>query len=390
MYTFLKTLLIVFACFTIKQSSAQTFETNMRKAYILLSIAQERDRQTAEILDDIKTKRIRVEEDLIDAQENPQTISKIEKDKLQTQLKSLKKQESQSTKKRIDASLYLTEITDLIKGNEQKRAKYIADYEKKHGNLDNAVTIDSNNPTVIPAQQERPTDKIAVLEKETSENKTEKTKKKEKPQTTKKSKTDTKKRENNESGSIQVGQIRKYDAKEDVSINPPVPECVVTFDGIDDFTKKKKRELASQSFFRHTEDFMKAALKDKDYISCDISASRIQGGYYFMNLNFTILTKEAQKSFGFLDKGSLFVFKLINGEIVSLYNAKTDIGTVDANNGTTSYRVGLQLNGAEVKALTSSELDIVRVAWSTGYEDYEIFKMDILMNMFRCLDKENK
>ena len=390
MYSFLKTLFIVIACFSIQQLPAQSFESNMRKAYILLSIAQERDRQTAEILDDIKTKRIRVEEDLIDAQENPQSISKIEKEKLQTQLKSLKKQEAQATKKRIDASLYLTEITELIKANEQKRAKYIADYEKKYGNLDNAITIESNNLPNITKDDNQPVDKIALLEKEPTNVKNEKPKKKDKPQSIKKSKTDTKKQETNSSSQSQIVQYRKYDAKTDVAINPPARDCIVTFDGIDDFTKKKKREIALQSFFRHTEDFMKPAMKDKDYINCDISASRIQGGFYFINLNFTILTKEAQKSFGFLDKGALFVFKLINGEIVSLYNTKTDIGTVDVNNGTTIYRVGLQLNGAEVKALTSTEMDVVRVAWSTGYEDYEIFNMDILINLFKCLDKENK
>ena len=390
MYTFLKTLFIVIACFSVQRLSAQSFESNMRKAYILLSIAQERDRQTAEILDDIKTKRIRVEEDLIDAQENPRSISKIEKEKLQSLLKSLKKQEAKATKVRIDASLYLTEVTDLIKANEQKRAKYIADYEKKYGNLDNVITVESNNPPNITQEESRPIDKIAVLEQEAADTKAAKTEKKDTPQSTKKRKKDTQKSTINDTPQPQIPQYRTYDAKSDVAINPPAPDCVVTFDGIDDFTKKKKKEIGFQSFFRHTEDFMKPAMKDKDYINCDISASRIQGGFYFINLNFTILTKEAQKSFGFLDKGSLFVFKLINGEIVSLYSTKTDIGTVDANNGTTIYRVGVQLNGAEVKALTSSELDVVRVAWSTGYEDYEIFNMDILINMFKCLDKENK
>ena len=146
-----------------------------------------------------------------------------------------------------------------------------------------------------------------------------------------------------------------------------------------------------QILFRHTEDFMRATLpKDKEYINCEVIASRVQGGFYYLNLSFTILTKEAQKSFGFLDKGTSFVFKLMNGRIITLTNSKTDIGVVDINNNTTVYRAQLQINSSDVKSLIESELDIFRVAWSAGYEDYEIYNMDVLQNIMKCLDKETK
>ncbi len=389
MHSFLKSILIIIAFCAVEKSFAQEFETNMRKAYILLSIAQERDRQTAEILDEIKTKRIRVEEDLIDAQENPAVITKKDKEKLQNQLKTIKKQESEATKKRINAGLYLTEITDLIKGDPKKRSKYIADYEKKNGSLDNVVLINNQQDKIWnkPETDNITTDKIAELEKNNppidEKSSGSGDNKKDVPKS--KKKTDKKTTEANT-----TTPIRKYDPKNDVMLNPPIANCVVSFDGTDEFTQKKKKEIALQPFFRHTEEFMKPAMKGKDYISCDISAARIQGGFYFLNLTFTILSKEAQKSFGFLDKGTLFVFKLINGEIISLSNVKTDIGVVDVINGTTVYKVTLQLNGAEARTLTSNELDIVRVAWSAGYEDYEIYNMDILMNIFKCLDKETK
>ena len=48
------------------------------------------------------------------------------------------------------------------------------------------------------------------------------------------------------------------------------------------------------------------------------------------------------------------------------------------------------MQNGDAKALMDTELDVVRVAWSAGYEDYEIYYMDVLMNLFKCLDKENK
>jgi hypothetical protein len=387
---------ILFFClflFNFQKTYAQEFETNMRKAYLLLTIAQERDRQALEILDDIKTKRIRNEEDIIDSQENPKSITKKDKEKLTNQLKMYKKQEADALKNRREASAFLTEITELIKAPEKKRAKYIADYEKKNGSFD---YIKSTDNTVVNTQtppqdsantgqsDTQSSDKVAVLETDpnvpvvidSKSGSSSEGKKYDKP----KKGTPT----------TPTNQPRKYDPKLDVMLNPPVADCKLAFDGVDKFTQRKKRETMPQILFRHTEDFMKSTMKDKDYINCEAMASRVQGGFNYLNLTFTIMTKDAQKSFGFLDRGTLFVFKLINGKIVTLTNTKTDIGIVDANNGTTTYRAQLQMQNGDAKALMETELDVVRVAWSAGYEDYEIYYMDVLMNLFKCLDKENK
>ena len=387
---------ILFFClflFNFQKTYAQEFETNMRKAYLLLTIAQERDRQALEILDDIKTKRIRNEEDIIDAQENPKSITKKDKEKLTNQLKIYKKQEADALKNRREASAFLTEITELIKAPEKKRAKYIAEYEKKNGSFD---YIKSTDNTVVNAQTpaqdsasivqlDTPTsDKVAGLETDPNNAPLIIDTKSGKPSENKKN--DKSKKD----ASTPSNLHRKYDPKLDVMLNPPVADCKLAFDGVDKFTQRKKRETMPQILFRHTEDFMKPTMKDKDYINCEAMASRVQGGFNYLNLTFTIMTKDAQKSFGFLDRGTLFVFKLINGKIVTLTNTKTDIGIVDANNATTTYRAQLQMQNGDAKALMETELDVVRVAWSAGYEDYEIYYMDVLMNLFKCLDKENK
>ena len=94
MFKSLFTKLIVIAIILLKlqTASAQSFETVMRKSYVLLTIAQERDRQAAENLDDIKTRRIRAEEDYVDLQEHNK-IPKKEREKAENQIKLLRKQE---------------------------------------------------------------------------------------------------------------------------------------------------------------------------------------------------------------------------------------------------------------------------------------------------------
>lgn len=396
----IKILLAVFILLQTQTGKAQQFETVMRKAYFLLTIAQERDRQAAEKLDDFKTRRIRAEEDFVDTDENSK-MSKKDRDNAEKQIKLLRKQEAEAQKDRRAANGFLTEVMEIIKAPEKKRLKYIVDYEKKSGQLEGEIStpVTTETPTpvntepVVAVENTQPVETMAQSETVEPEpvdrEKPTKKGKKQKNEPKKEVKKEPKK--NNKTTPLVAKQLAKYSPQTDIALNPPTPDCVLAFDGLDNFTQRKRRETIPQILFRHTEDFMRATLpKDKEYITCEVIASRVQGGFYYINLSFTILTKEAQKSFGFLDKGTPFVFKLTNGRIISLSNSKTDIGVADINNNTTVYRAQLQLSGSDVKSLTDSELDIFRVAWSAGYEDYEIYNMDILQNLLRCLDKETK
>ena len=169
-------------------------------------------------------------------------------------------------------------------------------------------------------------------------------------------------------------------------ISPPNLPCSIASNGVDNFTGKTKKETTPQVLLTFTDDFMRPQLKDKEFVTCMASASRLQGGFYFLTLRFEIATKEAQRSFGFLDRGVPFSFKLLNGRNINLPNTKTDIGVVDVQKGTTTYVATFQLYSSDVKNLTSAELDQVRVAWSAGLDDYEIYNINVLRRIFACLE----
>jgi hypothetical protein len=182
-------------------------------------------------------------------------------------------------------------------------------------------------------------------------------------------------------------QYAKYDPLLDPSITPPRLPCAVAFEGKDAFTNSYKKELKSQMLFTHTEDFMRNALGNKEYITCKVQVTEVQGGYRYLNLNITIASREAQRSFGFIDKGSPIIFKLMNGTNVTLLNTKTDLGLVNTENNTTTYNLSMLINKNDSRSLQNSELDVVRMAWSAGYEDYNILWTDVLQNLFRCIEK---
>lgn len=472
---------------------------DQKKAEALLVLAQERDRVAAEALEEVKSKRTRLEEDLIDADENP-NFPKTERKKMEAEVKLLKNREKELVQKRQYANNLLLDVTEVLKAIPKKRAKFIADYEAVYGVIDlnspmgqdpvfstaTAPAVTSSTPETTqtaseetpktvekkektkkpkkekpesaskkelahesqavvstePAQpntpqnepiislpsEPRPNEPVAMKgEKNQSKNKKSKSARTDtppshltdkpstdvgatpsnapnepgqKPEPTgnqaqvedKKVKAETKKKKETANTATAPAPVfinyREYTPKEDVLLNPPsTTDCQLVFDGIDSFTGKKKEETAPILLFAQTDDFMRPAMKDgKEYVSCDISATRVEGArFVYLNLTITIQTKDAQRSFGFLDRNSAVIFKFINGKRQTYFTTKTDIGTVDIEKGTTIFRI--QIPVTDPNELLQSELDAVRIAWSAGYEDYEIFNMTILESLINCLNK---
>jgi hypothetical protein len=434
----------------------------LRKANRLLSVAQERNRLASEALEEVKSYRLRLEEDLTDLQDNKK--AKAERTKIETEVKGLRKKEEALLQKKKYANNLLSDVTDILLVAPPKRAKYIQEYEKRFGPIILATTNIDVAPDTPPSVETKKADPIAQLESQSAnpppivENKVivkekKKSKKVVKKETKPKSKKEKQPQPPTPSESIPIVSetpvapqtdiavaaiepktetqsepkvdiiapnvspdvsprkpkkgkkptnekvvktessktmmtYKKYDIKDDVMVlTPASADCNLAFDGMDNFTGKKKQETTPIVLFTHTDDFMRPAMKNKEFVTCEANAIRIEGSRtVYINLTFTILSKDAQRTFGFLDRGAMIIFRFINGKKVTLSTGKTDIGAVDIDKGTTTFRAQLAI--LETVELTASELDAVRVSWSIGYEDYEIYDMDVLRNLFKCLDKK--
>lgn len=161
-------------------------------------------------------------------------------------------------------------------------------------------------------------------------------------------------------------------------------KCVVQSDSIDEASGRRRIVLAPALIFTHTDPDLRPYFKNKELITCYGILSKIDA-YVYLTIEFQIASSHSQSNFGVLQSGSLFRLKLLNGEYVSLYNIKSDKGRIDAYSGNTIFTGQYALGKDEIKMLQSSELDKVRILWSTGYEDYDVYKIDFFKDHLDCL-----
>jgi len=181
------------------------------------------------------------------------------------------------------------------------------------------------------------------------------------------------------------GMVNKRPSQYDYKAYLSEPfDCQAEVDTVDLATGRRRIELRPSLLFTHTDPDLRPYFKDKDLITCYGRLSKI-GPYIYLTVNFHIASSHSQNNFGLLQEGSLFRLKLFDGEFVSLYNIKADKGHIDPYSGHTIFTGQYALGKTEIKKISHAELDKIRVLWGTGYEDYEVYHMDILIKQINCL-----
>lgn len=183
-------------------------------------------------------------------------------------------------------------------------------------------------------------------------------------------------------------ELKMEREKMDVMLFPPQPPCNLAYSGIDEFSGKIRKEVAKELFFSFTSDKMKPYFKEKDYLTCKGGLSSISGGVYSLNLEIEVASESAQREFGFLEKGAVLIVKMIDGSSIRLVNRKTDMGSLNPLLKSVVFKPQYLIGANQVKDLSKGEVDKVRIVWSLGYDDYEIYELDFFKNQFRCLEEK--
>ncbi len=366
---------------------AQTPEETSKKLTDLYGLALIKERQNDKDIESVKKQRETAEEDLKDVGDDKDISAEVLKTKKKLLNQLVQKQKFLSVEQHENKKL-VAKIGNLINEDASNQEKFIADYEAKNGAIGLPATTIYDEILAPISTKSDDADKGGMNPMAKTENvnqeKDERTITEETAAVTEKGK--PKKKKISEKKVIEKLITLEYDEKTDVMIHPPVKPCRIAFDSTDVFTGKRKKESARTLFFTQTDDLLKKMMKDKDYITCYATATRIQGGITFLNLTFIIQSKETQKVFGFLEKGSPIAFRLMNGHTLNFTNSSTDIGAVDFLRNTTTFQASIQLYTNDIKSIIASELDQVRVAWSAGVDDYEIYDVNILKNLLRCVE----
>lgn len=164
-------------------------------------------------------------------------------------------------------------------------------------------------------------------------------------------------------------------------------QCKYAFNGKDPVTGHQRKDLEAQHLFSFTDEKLRMFLKDKEYLSCKGYLSSMDGGYRFLTLEFSFSTPNAKEAYGFIEKGSVLTIRLINGDFINLRSGSMDRGSFNLKEKMLTYQVNYPIAQDQLSFLEKSEVDKIRVFWSSGYEEYEVYQLDFFMNQLSCLDK---
>ena len=138
-------------------------------------------------------------------------------------------------------------------------------------------------------------------------------------------------------------------------------------------------------FFSFTPKKLKEHFQESAFITCNAQLAKTDK-LYFINLEIQIQTKTARDTYGGIDKAAALRLELINGDKLLAYNVKRDYGTLSADEESVIYNVIYSLDSDDIKSLSKLDLDKIGIIWSTGYEDYEVFQTDFILNHINCLN----
>ena len=172
----------------------------------------------------------------------------------------------------------------------------------------------------------------------------------------------------------------------DLILNPPAAPCNIVYDGKDDRTGRSRRDVRQQLLFTYTDDRLRPYLKEKEYLRCEGYLSAIGGGFRYLTLVFTFAYPNAREAYGFIEKGSILTIKQLNGNYVNLFSGKMDRGAYNTKTETLTYRVHYPIDRGQLSLLKTGEVDAIRVFWSSGYEEYEVFQLDFFRTQMDCLE----
>ena len=162
--------------------------------------------------------------------------------------------------------------------------------------------------------------------------------------------------------------------------------CEIVFDGFDEDLKSKRKETQAQQLFGHTHPRLRRHFKDGDYLSTKAALAKIDGDYYLM-LTIDIASKSATKNYGAISPKERTRFRFVDGKSMYLRPLYLQKGSLQEYTGHTIYKPIYRLSKDDFKLLEKVELDDVGLMWTSGFESYEVYHIDVLQNLAKCLKK---
>jgi hypothetical protein len=100
-----------------------------------------------------------------------------------------------------------------------------------------------------------------------------------------------------------------------------------------------------------------------------------------------IASRDAARNYGYIERGALVKLVGINGAHINLAVSSTAVMSVEPETGKVIYEFVCPLSKKDVKSLKKTPLDFMGIMWTSGFETYNIYEVDIIMQQIQCLNK---
>ena len=145
------------------------------------------------------------------------------------------------------------------------------------------------------------------------------------------------------------------------------------------------RTVEEELFFFLPEE-MRIHRRGRPMLSCKVNTERMGRGL-FLRFHITLHIPAARRSFGGLSKHTPIRIELLNGEIVNLYNIEANTGTFDDETNSVRFEALAPLSVSNAERLKENDANKIRLGWTGGHEDYEIYNIGLIRDQLECLDR---
>jgi len=161
--------------------------------------------------------------------------------------------------------------------------------------------------------------------------------------------------------------------------------CRFAFDVIDEFTGVQKRGLDNRFFFAYTPDEYRKFIKSNDFIHCEGFLSQSSAGSMALNINLSVASRAAKQKFGAIKANSAMVIRTMEGKEYYLMTYPGAAPQVIDNK--THYQCSFAINKSDLKHLKKAEIDQVKISFQKGFQTYDVFYLDFLIDQFPCFEE---
>ncbi len=147
-------------------------------------------------------------------------------------------------------------------------------------------------------------------------------------------------------------------------------------------------ELAALPLFTYTSPQLKQYFKEKELMETQASILK-EGKKVYLKLQINIISRDAAKNYGHIPKSGMLRLSFVNDTNVRLF-AQDDVRyDVENYTGKAIYSVRYLIEKEDIDMLKKMPLDTAGIVWSSGFEMYDIYNVDTIIQLLNCLDSIN-